>query len=88
IPSSQYYTSCKTILEYPEAFKELSVKIYKTYNNCRLKRKNRKPYPKRNFEEKLKRIQNLPRKQCCSRCKRIQKQEEFGYTSIGKALKP
>ncbi|CAG8471146.1 10725_t:CDS:1, partial [Dentiscutata heterogama] len=52
-----------------------------------LKRKERKTYSKRNPEEKLKRIQNLPKKQCCSRCKRTQKQEEFGYTSVGKAFK-
>ncbi|CAG8555971.1 571_t:CDS:1, partial [Dentiscutata heterogama] len=78
---------CETILEYPESFKELSEKVYKTCNNCRLKRKERKTYPKRNPEEKLRRIQNLPKKQRCSRCKRIQKQEEFGYTSIGKAFK-
>ncbi|CAG8631819.1 15754_t:CDS:1, partial [Dentiscutata heterogama] len=40
-----------------------------------------------NPKEKLRRIQNSPKKQRCSRCKRTQKQEEFGYTSIGKAFK-
>ncbi|CAG8697775.1 13696_t:CDS:1, partial [Dentiscutata heterogama] len=46
---------------YSESFKESSRKIYKTSNNCRLKRKEQKIYSKRNPEEKLKKIENLPR---------------------------